>query len=262
MSKTNNKASTEVAAPAATALVAVDLAALGATDDYDNMGRSDVAVPFLKILQALSPQCTVGSSDYDPDARPGMISHSITKAILGTSVRVTPVAYKRSYLEWVPRKQGGGFRGEFEAATHEPIFNRLRSPETGKAILENGNELIETLTFFALLHNADGVEPIIISMSISQAGAARTWNQIQQTYAPPGAPKRPYKRYIANYLLSTDMKRKDQNTWFVWKVSGATANTPEVIAAAQAFEAQIRGGAIVVDHSAAQEPVATEDDAL
>lgn len=240
------------------------LAELAATDDYADMGRADVAVPFLKVLQGLSPQCTVGNADYDEEARPGMITHSISKVLYATGVTVTPVVYKRSYLEWVPRKQGGGFRGEFPIATHEAIFNKLRDPKTGKATLpETGNDLIETLSFFVLLHNEDGtVEPAIIAMASTQTGTARVWNQLQMRYVPPGAPMKSYKRYTARYRLGTDMRRKDQNTWFVWKVNGAQVNDQDTLFAARAFEQQVLGNRVIVDHAGGAEPDSTTEDGM
>lgn len=248
----------EVAAKASTAVATLSestLASLAAGDDYADLSRADVAVPFLKILQSLSPQCVVGSPDYDEKARPGMISHSITKQLFDGAITVTPVVYKRSYIEWVPRKAGGGFRGEFPTATHEAVFNAKRDQKTGRAALENGNELIETLTFFVLLHQDDGtVEPAIMAMALTQTGAARVWNQMQMRYVPPGAPQRPYKRFTAQYRLGTEMKRKDTNIWFVWKVLGAQLNEESTLFAAKAFEQQVLGGSIVVDHAGAAEP--------
>lgn len=233
------------------------LAMLDAGNDYADIGRADVALPFLSVLQALSPACSIGHADYNPDARPGMIIHSITKELF-TNVIVTPVVYKRSYIEWVPRKDGGGFRGEFPVETHEAIYNKLRDPETGKGMLENGNELLETLTFFVMHHAPDGgISPAIVAMALTQTRAAKVWNQMQMNYVPPGAPRKLYKRYTASYALTTEMRRKDQNTWFVWKVLGANPNPPEAIGAAQGFEMQVRGNAVVVDYSAGAEPVDT-----
>ncbi|CAB4169772.1 hypothetical protein UFOVP906_1, partial [uncultured Caudovirales phage] len=174
-----------------------NISVLAATDDYDNMGRADVAVPFLKVLQALSPECTPGGPDYKDTARPGMISHSITKQVF-QNVVITPVVYKRSYLEWVPRSKGGGFRGEYSPETHEVIYNQRKDASSGKCTLENGNDLIETLSFFSLLHSEDSPpEPVIVSMSSTQTKTARQWNQMQQRFIPPGAPMRAYKRCIA-----------------------------------------------------------------
>lgn len=252
--------SKNVIEPTNKAVVTFDAEAMAATDDYDNMGRADVAVPFLKVLQALSPECTPGDAEYNESARPGMIVHSITKQVF-TAVRVTPVVYRRSYLEWVPRTQGGGFRGEFPADTHEPVYNRLRDPETGVAKLENGNDLIETLSFFCLLHPEGGdPEPVIIAMAKTQTKAGKMWNQMQSRYVPPGAPARQYKRCAASYLLSTEIRRKDKNTWFVWKVGGAQVNPPEVAFMAQAFEQQVKGGAVIIDHGAQEAAADTSSD--
>lgn len=228
-----------------------NILALQATDDYDNMSRADVAVPFLKVLQALSPECTPGSSDYRENARPGMIAHSITKDVFQT-VEITPVVYKRSYLEWVPRNKGGGFRGEHPPETHEQIYNRCKDPSTGKCTLDNGNDLIETLSFFCLLHGTT-VEPVIISMSSTQTKTARQWNQMQQRFVPPGAPMRSYKRCIARYTFATDMQRNDKGAWYTWRVAKAVTNDPDTINMALEFERQIKGGTIVVDRTAMED---------
>ncbi len=262
MAKQNVAASAagkEVATPGASAVVAYDekaLAALQTTDaDFAQFDGERGSLPFLLVLQALSPACTLGKPDYNESARPGMLMHSITKELFKDPVALTPVAFTRTFNEWVPRLSGGGFRGAHPVSTHEALFNKHKDPKTGKAILPAvdgvANELIETRAFFCLLNKADGtVEPVVVNMALSQSKAANDWIYMQKFYSPPGLERRRYPSYAATYLMSTKLRQKDQNTWFVWNILRSGPTNPELFGMAQAFAQEVRGNNVVVDYAA------------
>ena len=45
----------------------------------ENVGSEDVKIPFLRILQDLSPQVKEGKGEYIQGAKPGMIINSVSK---------------------------------------------------------------------------------------------------------------------------------------------------------------------------------------
>lgn len=224
--------------------------------------KEDIAIPFLTILQALSPMCTQGDPDFDETARAGMLTNTVTKELMLGAVAV-PVFYKRSFIEWVPRKQGGGFRGEF-GMEREIEFNKLLDRETGKAKLQNGNDLVDTRSFYVLAgetrfvsDEASGevtgldysnLQPMVISMASTQIKQAKTWVNLVQTYVPLGAPKKQYDAWAATYKLGATLQKNDKGSWFGWKI-GRVGPTTDVgtVEMARAFRAQIAAGVIVVD---------------
>lgn len=69
----------------------------------EGLGKSDLEIPRIKLLQALSPECV----DFD-DAKPGHFWHTISEESLGKSVKIVPVYTDISYILWRPRHMGGG----------------------------------------------------------------------------------------------------------------------------------------------------------
>lgn len=241
-------APTEYSADAQAALAAV-------TDDFDNVTRDDMSVPFMMILQALSPQCTPGSTDYNEDARPGMITHSITKELFKPQdgIWLTPVVYERSYLEWVPRDAGGGFRGEYKDADHEALYNKLIDRAIGKAKLPNGNLLVKTHNFYCVWHRPDNgqLEPVVVSMANTQSKIATNWMTMLQNRRNPHTGKA-YPLVAAAWLLSTDIKKNEKGSWFVWSVKRAVPNEDMAIAQALGFRNSVKGNLVVLDRAATE----------
>jgi hypothetical protein len=69
----------------------------------EGLGKADLDIPRIKLLQALSPECT----EFD-DARPGHFWHTLSDTSLGRSIKVVPVYTDISYILWRPRHAGGG----------------------------------------------------------------------------------------------------------------------------------------------------------
>ena len=125
---------------------------------WEGTTQDDFAIPFLNLLQPMSPQVS-GESALD-GARPGMLVNSVTNALYGEAGMIfVPSARQHVFVEWRPRDSGGGI-----VARHEPnsdvvqtakasgLFNQLTTPD--------GNELIETFYLLGYtLGNSDDQEP-------------------------------------------------------------------------------------------------------
>jgi hypothetical protein len=227
------------------------LSVLASGAGLTDLSKDDIAIPFLGVLQPLSPQLDRSHSEYIEDAEAGQIFNSVTKQLYD-SVTIVVSDYRRSFIEWVPRSKGGGFRGE-HGLEFEPVFASKLNRETGKASLDNGNDLIDTRTFYALVQNEEGAggEPVAISMASTQTKVAKQLVNLIQTYVPMGAPRRRYDPWAARYRLSTVGKSNDKGRWYIFNVARIGLNSDMNSAReAAAFRAQIRGGTIVVDRSA------------
>ena len=82
-----------------------DLFAADAGAGVTNLGSEDLAIPFLKILQKMSPEL-----DELDNAKAGDIYNTVTKeGVKGKDgVRVINCAYTLQYIEWEPRGTGTG----------------------------------------------------------------------------------------------------------------------------------------------------------
>lgn len=236
---------------------AEDIAALGAFAGFDDIGRDDVAIPFLIILQSNSPQLEPGNAQYIEGARQGEILQTVTKE-RRQSLLVVVADYKRSFIEWVPRVKGGGFRGE-TGKESETLFNARLNRETGKARLENGNDLSDTRSFFVLTSDqteegTPAIAPAMVSMASTQVKVAKGWMNLLLNYVPPGQKPGKFPPWAAIYKLSTVINKNEKGTWHGWRVERVGFNRiPELRDAAAAFHQQIRAGVVKVDRSAMEQ---------
>ena len=65
-----------------------------------NMTQEDLALPFLKVLGQLSPECNKRDAKHVEGAEPGMIINTVTNEIYDgvKGIDVVPVHYKRQYI--------------------------------------------------------------------------------------------------------------------------------------------------------------------
>jgi hypothetical protein len=144
-----------------------DLGGLG----YENQSSDDISIPFLGIIQQLSPEIIEGDGKYIPGAKVGQLLNTVTQEVYDgdKGVCVVPVYSEQVYIEWVPRERGGGIAGRHavdsavveHAKKNSSSFNELTTPE--------GNELIQTFYLYGLLLNSPDDEeangPIVIAFT-------------------------------------------------------------------------------------------------
>lgn len=146
-----------------------------ANEGFEGQTQDDLAIPFLALLQDLSPQVTDGTI---PNAKAGLLFNTVTEELLGESVEFIPGLRQRCFVEWVPRKQGGGFVARHEvdspivkeAIGASKTFGKYTNPETG-------NDLVETIYLYGVLCPPDGdTYPIVIAFTSTKIGVFRKWN--------------------------------------------------------------------------------------
>ena len=114
-----------------------------------NMGMEEVTaddlqMPFLRIVQAMSPEVNKKDSAYIEGASQGDIFNTVTRKHWNgdVGVLVIPVYYQLKYLEFIPRSQGGGFVGEIPP--NDPQLKEVVRDENNMELLKSGNELVKT----------------------------------------------------------------------------------------------------------------------
>lgn len=161
------KKTTEIAvAPKPGALVVADLggyAGLG----LEGVTKEELVIPFLSLLQDLSPQ--VKGTTKIPGAEVGMLYNTATEEILEPNARdeviFVPVARERCYMEWVPRKKGGGLVARHAPESQIVAQAKESSTEFGKFATPAGNDLVETFYVYGILITNGDPSPICISFT-------------------------------------------------------------------------------------------------
>lgn len=190
---------------------------------FENMGRDELAIPFLTILQSNSPQVKRSDGAYIDGAVEGMIFNNVTKELHDTAKRPLTViccAALHSYIEWRVREKGGGFVGEYQVDKGQAIIEKCTRDDKSREIMENGNQLNDTRTFYVLTVDDEGVpQPAVISMTSTQIKKARQWNMQMNLLRLKDANGRPYTPpiFASMWHLATAPESNEKGSWFGWK---------------------------------------------
>lgn len=213
----------------------------------EEMGKDDYIIPRLKILQALSEQVQTVDG-----AKAGMIIDNAEEKLIDGSegIVVLPITYAKTYLEWEPRKQGGGLvdvhKGDYP-------LNRCKRDDRGQFTNSEGNIIMPCAEYYLYVLNEDGsYNPYALSMHGSQIKKSKKWNtminQLRVTRANGEGSFNPAMFY-RTYKLTTLPESNDQGNWFGWKIAGdknvtELDNGMELYNDAKAFREQIVAGEV------------------
>ena len=141
----------------------------------EGVGIDDITIPRVDVLQALSPQRKKSNAEYIEGAEEGMLFNTVTKQLYGSSFVFVPVYFRKEYVIWKDRNQGGGFCGAFtsEQEAMAAMESQDLNPEHHK--------ISDTGQHFGLLvddHESDTpkIEEAVISMSRSKMKVSRQLN--------------------------------------------------------------------------------------
>lgn len=118
---------------------------------FENTTSDDMSLPFLTVLQALSPE--VSGDKKIKGAEAGMLLNTVTKQLYSgeEGVILQPCGTNHIFMEWKPRNQGGGRVGQHDATSDVVAKAKEASTQFGK-YKHNGNDLVETIYMVGLLH--------------------------------------------------------------------------------------------------------------
>ena len=214
-----------------------------------NMTQEDLALPFLKVLGQLSPECNKRDAKHVEGAEPGMIINTVTGEVYDgvKGIDVVPVHYKRQHIEWQDRGESQGApvkiydAGDDLPSTTRDKFNKDR--------LANGNYLENTASHFVVILG-DSPTTALLSMKATQLKVSRKWNSMMMglkmqgkngMFTPP--------TYSHIYKLKTVQQSNDKGTWFGWDVSRVgPISDPGIYKIAKDFGANVSKGDVKVKH--------------
>jgi hypothetical protein len=243
--------------------------------DAQEMGnqftRQDLAIPFLLLLQDLSPYVKKQKAEYVQGAEPGMFFNSVLKRLHdgAKGIVLVPVAFTRNYTEWKPNR-GGLVK---DHGTDESVLAQTKRNDKNEDVLPNGNTVLTSGMHFCLLVNPEdgSFEQLIVSLSKTQLKKSRTWNTQLATKQvkyvdvgidptklnpplPAGATFNP-PSFFSCFLATAVMETKGENDYFGWKLveheasGGCTLKLPNgaaIYKAAKEFRKLIDEGKVKV----------------
>lgn len=187
----------------------------------ENVKSSDLLIPRLTIIQALSPQLLKKKSEYIEGAEVGDIVDVGTGDLFKEGIAFLPVYYRKDWLEWAPRASGEGL-----VAIHSDpaILEQTTRNERKQAVLENGNIISETAQFFGINLTADR-RLCFIPFSSTQLKKARKWVTLATSEKLRRADGSEYVAplFFRSYNLTTAEENNNQGEWSGWNIARGLA---------------------------------------
>jgi hypothetical protein len=211
---------------------------------FEGAGREAYAIPFLVILQSLSPQCKKSDPAYIKGAEEGDIYNSVSGELYaaGEGVRIIPCGYAQTFVEWITREKGGGFVAEHDPVSGAALRAKATRDDKSRDILPNGHQLNDTRNHYVLVEDSDGNwQPALLSLTSTQIKASRLFMSNMQRICSTN--KLPM--YALVYRFTTQAQKNDKGAWFgaVFEHESYVEDA-NAYAAAKAFNEQVRSGAV------------------
>jgi hypothetical protein len=188
-----------------------------ATSNQDRAFTADEqTIPFLKILQPLSPAVQEDGDGAISGARPGMFLNSATEQLYDGKVGITivPITHERNFTEWKPKRGGfvknWGETFSWQAECDKSQWDEYR-PQT-----RSGNEIILAHLHYVYVINADGsYNSCVFSFAGTLIKKARRWATMMSNAKinTANGPKPAAHSYYV-YKAVTELERNDQGSWY------------------------------------------------
>ena len=213
---------------------------------FEEVTSSDLQIPFLRIIQALSPQLKKSDAAFIEGASQGDIFNTVTNKVWSADegVIVLPVHFQMKFLEFVPRSQGGGFEGEL-AADSEDVRTSVRDKDSGMELLSNGNELVRTAQHYIKIVHEDGnLENAIVDMKKTQLKKSRLWLSMMMMQKHNGAT---LPSFANTYCLKSVEDGNDKGSWGSWSIAlDAPVSSMEAYQDCKELHVSISSGALKI----------------
>jgi hypothetical protein len=227
---------------------------------FEDFTQDDLAVPFIALLQKGSPQVEEDNPKRIEGAKGSMFMNTVTQKLWDgkAGIVVIPVHRTRSFIEWIPKDDGGGLVNVFQPDAPEVRAVLAKAGKKfGKLKIGDNNDLAETFNVFCLLVGPDGksTERVVISFASSQIGGYKKWMTMAQSIQVPSKedPDRMVNPPMFSHLyrLTSFFFQKKEHTWYKMQATFAygdaeKSNLPEgspLFEAAKEFRALVLSGA-------------------
>lgn len=183
----------------------------------EDFSQSDMLIPYVRIVQALSKELQKNHAKYLEGAEQGCFVNSATRKLYSgaTGFLAVPVAFDHRFMAWRPNQGGPAY----DMGNDPSKFNSVEPDEKGKRKDENGNELTDALQFFTILVDKETFEYelAVLNFTGTQAKKGRGWSSIihKRMERHPKTQKliRP-AIWFYSYDITTQPEANDQGSWY------------------------------------------------
>jgi len=229
-----------------------------AGDGWDNTDSDDFTIPFLTVLQAMSPQVDESDGAYIEGAKAGMLLNTASNELYSgkDGVEFVPCLTQHLFVEWKNRQtDGGGFIGIHECDAKIVAEAKAASPSFGKYTVpvEEGtpHDLVETFYIYGLLVKGDEIlTPCMLSFNSTKIKAYKA------ALTPLRHVKGRPPLFAFRMLITTKPEKNAKGSFYNFKIvpakgdaiSSLMAPDCDIVLAAKEFKDQASQGKAKVDH--------------
>ncbi|QDH49673.1 hypothetical protein KYLE_64 [Pantoea phage Kyle] len=263
---TAKKENTEVAE------VAKNEIALGSFVNMDDFGQGfegadqeSYALPFIAVLQKMSPMVDEDSPKYVAGAKSGMLINTVTQQLYDgkAGIVIVPAAYKRSFVRWGSRDADGGFKGEVTVEEFKALVDsgavleidgkHYAVDENGKVDPKKADYYADTRSHFVIAIDPETGEfgQALLSLAATATKASRAlMTALSQKKVQTSKGLRTPPTFLNMVRLTTQGQSNDKGNWSVpsFKLEGLVDNA-DIYSAAKELHDAVAGGTVVVDRS-------------
>jgi hypothetical protein len=227
---------------------------------FENATQESFAIPFLGVLQALSPQVNESEAEFIEGAKAGMLYENVNSQLFSgkDGVQFVQAHYRRVFIRWGARDNNGGFKGEY---TPEQIADMRAKGEIKEldgqlfVPLEDGtvnpkkcDRFTDTRNHYVLLIDpkTGAHRQAVISLSSTQIKKSKLLMALFSNVRVKHGPNMIQPATYANIVKATTVaERNDKGSWFGWKFElDGLVESQMLYSAAKAFHQIVKAGQV------------------
>lgn len=233
-----------------------------AGEGMDAISTDDMQIPFLRIIQPLSPEIKKNDPKFIKGASAGDMFNTVTGQLFDgeKGCIVIPCGYTVKYLEFGLRINGGGFFGELDV--NDPDVSRTER-QGAHEMLPSGNELIRSAQHLVLIVDPEtGItQQAICDMKKTQLKVSKRWNtqmKMIKYQGPKGMFTPPM--WGTAWRLTVVSESNDQGSWYNYAVENVepTEIPQSAFAEAKDFFQSFTSGEVKTAAGTADEVASTQ----
>tara|TARA_R100000742_G_C4277326_1_gene99103 strand:+ start:855 stop:1646 length:792 start_codon:yes stop_codon:yes gene_type:complete len=218
----------------------------------------DFAIPFIRVLQPLSPQLQKQHGSFVKGASAGDLYNTVTGAYYDgeKGLSIVPCAYNKKYIEWIPREKGGGLVNP----NHDiSILSECTRDESRRYYTKSGNEIVETAQFFVLFLDPEP-QQAVLAFTSTQLGVSRKWlSMLRMARVQNSKGESVQAPMFANtYTLTTTTQSNDKGSWNGYSINQEGPTDMSIAMMARDFMSAARSGDVQVKEEQQRDDVAKE----
>lgn len=265
----------DVAPQEVNALANVDFMA-DAGGGMEGTDKDSFAIPFLRVLQKISPQVDEADAAFVEGAKGGQFFNTVNQKCFDgkEGVIFIPCAFQRRFLRWAPRGSEQGFKGEYLPEDVAAMIDRGEARQVdGEGLFivdENGevnpkkcDKLMDTRSHFGLLYDeATGeVHQVVMPLSSTQIKKSKmimSMLSAVKVRGPNGMVTPP--TWVNKIRLTSVLESNDQGSWYGIKPEAAGfIESQDLYDLGKAFHAAITAGEAKANYAEAEGAKATTE---